>query len=355
MTITEEESIRIMTEELHPNWAALATIKFKYKKFVKASEQDSNVKPDSVGSSSHKCDGNGDNIKSFYDDVISNELLKRKKIKREKSHCKVETIDISDDEEDVQFVDTNANRKLLLYIQNEDFESVKSLHQCDYNFKDEYGWTPLEIAAVTGNCNIVRYLIDKGAEVNNHEKLWSILMEKKLSSVMEILSPTTKDHIDLSNEEVLLEACTSCGEMFDKNNEAAHRATITHQLSIQSEDDNCKKNPGFQIAESNVGFKMMKRSGWDGASGLGDECQGKLFPVKTTFKHDRKGLEVGDRKNMRITHFGPRNVESVANRRQRKPFNVKKPKQLKVLRRGSKHIKVDITKDQVIREDMGDL
>ena len=63
-------------------------------------------------------------------------------------------------------------------------------------------------------------------------------MEKKLLSVMEILSPTTEDHIDLSNEEVLLEACTSCGEMFDKNNEAAHRATITHQLSIQSEDDN---------------------------------------------------------------------------------------------------------------------
>ena len=72
------------------------------------------------------------------------------------------------------------------------------------------------------------------------------MIEKKLSSVMEILSPTSKDLIDLSNEEVLLKACTSCGELFDKNNEAAHKATITHQLSIKSEDDNYKKNPGFQ-------------------------------------------------------------------------------------------------------------
>merc|ERR1719391_788067 len=103
--------------------------------------------------------------------------------------------------------------------------------------------------------------------------------------------------------------------MFDVDQAASHKAGIAHQLSLQQNaEDQIKKNPGFILPESNVGFRLMKKRGWDGVSGLGQSGSGKLFPVKTTFKHDKRGLEVGCKKKMRITHFGPNDISSVADR-----------------------------------------
>ena len=340
-----------MNEGLHPNWKALATTTFQYKKFVRATEPDN-----PVGVSSRKTDrddANGAATKSFYDEILCDENLARRKPKLE-PNAKVETVELSDDD-DVEFVDQDANKKMLVFIQNEDLDSLRNLTNCDYNVKDDYGWSPLEIAAVGGNCDIVRFLLDKDAKIYNQERLHKILNKKDLEDVRNLIESYNEDLIDLSDEEVSLELCDDCGEMFDTANEAAHKATIVHQLSLKEEDGSVKRNPGFQLTEGNRGFQMMKRSGWDGVSGLGDEAQGKLFPVKTVFKHDRRGIDIGDKKKMRITHFGPKDAESVAHRRKRKPFNVKKQKPKKTVKRGSKSFSVCVSKDQMIREDMGDL
>ena len=335
---------------LHPNWAALATTTFQFKKFVRATEPDNPVR---VSSREHnRDDANGEATKQFYDQILSDENLARRKPKLE--NAKVETVDLSDDD-DVEFVDQDANKKMLVFIQNEDLDSLRNLRNCDYNFKDDYGWSPLEIAAVGGNCDIVKFLLDKDAKIYNHERLNNILKKKELEEVKNLIESYNEDVIDLSDEEVILELCDDCGEMFDKDKEAAHKATIIHQLSLKEEDGSKKRNPGFLLTEGNRGFKMMKRSGWDGVSGLGDESQGKLFPVKTVFKHDRRGIDIGDKKKMRITHFGPKDTESVAHRRKRKPFNEKKLKQKKTVKRGSNSFSVCVSKDQMIREDMGDL
>jgi len=180
-------------------------------------------------------------------------------------------------------------------------------------------------------------------------------MKKKLEEVMDLIQSYNEEVIDLSGEELILEMCDDCGEMFDKDAEAVHKATIVHQLSLKEGEGGMKRNPGFQLNEVNRGFKMMKTAGWDGISGLGHESQGKLFPVKTVFKHDRKGINIGDKKKMRITHFGPKDTDSVAHRRKRKPFNEKKLKLKKTVKRGSKSFSACVSKDQMIREDMGDL
>ena len=336
---------------LHPNWAALATTTFQFKKFVRATEPDNPVGV--LSREPNRDDANGEATKQFYDQILSDENLARRKPKME-PNAKVETVDLSDDD-DVEFVDQDANKKMLVFIQNQDLDSLRNLCNCDYNFKDDYDWSPLEIAAVGGNCDIVKFLLDKDAKIYNHERLNNILKKKELEEVKNLIESYNEDVIDLSDEEVILEQCDDCGEMFDKDQEAAHKATIVHQLSLKEEEGSMKRNPGFQLTEGNRGFKMMKRSGWDGVSGLGDESQGKLFPVKTVFKHDRRGIDIGDKKKMRITHFGPKDTESVAHRRKRKPFNEKKLKQKKTVKRGSKSFSVCVSKDQMIREDMGDL
>eukprot|EP00092_Neocalanus_flemingeri_P050666 GFUD01058650.1.p1 GENE.GFUD01058650.1~~GFUD01058650.1.p1 ORF type:complete len:141 (+),score=26.25 GFUD01058650.1:557-979(+) len=138
--------------------------------------------------------------------------------------------------------------------------------------------------------------------------------------------------------------------MFDVDQKAMHIAKISHQLSVQRE--NVKRNPGFGISETNIGFRLMKTSGWDGVSGLGDDQSGKLFPVKTIFKWDRKGLDSGDKKGARVTHFGPNDEESIVNRKYRKKDNFNK-KLKKTVKRGSKLRKVVITAEQILREDLG--
>jgi len=336
---------------LHPNWAALATTTFQYKRFVRATEPDS---PVGVSSREPKRDdAKGEATKQLYDEILSDESLARRKPKLE-PNVKVETVELSDDD-DVEFVDQDANKKMLVCIQNEDLDSLRNLRNCDYNLKDDYGWSPLEIAAVTGNCDIVRFLLEKEAKIYNSERLNNLLMKKELEEVRDLIQSYDEEVIDLSDEELILEMCDDCGEMFDKDTEAAHKATIVHQLSLKEVEGGMKRNPGFQLNEVNRGFKMMKTAGWDGVSGLGHESQGKLFPVKTVFKHDRKGINIGDKKKMRITHFGPKDIDSVAHRRKRKPFNEKKLKLKKTVKRGSKSFSVCVSKDQIIREDMGDL
>ena len=338
-------------EGLHPNWAALATTSFTFKKFVKAADTETSFL-DNRPSSVTEDRMSGDAVKEFYQEILSDETLARKKLNANNSESKYETVELSDDD-DVEIIDKNANYKLLVAIQNEDVSTVKKLLNCDYNCTDEYGWTALDLAAMVGNIELVKFLAGKGAQLNKWDEIRPSLVKRNIVDVISFLvdDDAPVEIIDMT-EDTEVEKCEECGEMYDKNDLPSHRAKISHQLSKKNEI-NSKRNPGFQISEMNVGFKLMRKSGWDGASGLGDDGTGKLFPVKTIFKQDRKGLESGDRKRSRITHFGPNDVKSVENRRKRKPFNVKKVK--KIVKRGSKFRQVIISKEQLLREELGSL
>ena len=342
---------------LHPNWRALATCKIQFKKFVKAADDDKDFVKKYEESDDVNDTEKGQEIKDFYDDVITDEELSRKKLKTE-TNLKVETVEtveLSDDDE-IEVIDPEANKKLLVAIQNEDLAGIKQLRNCSFNDKDEFGWTVLEIAAVTGNSDILEYLIERGATaVTDENRLRNILVKKNLTDIIDILWNKSDEVDDITDDEVVMVTCDHCGELFDEDLETEHKASIAHQLSLDN-DEARVRNPGFLISEGNIGFKMMKRCGWDGVSGLGGEGAGKLFPVKTVFKHDRRGLDVGDKKLMRITHFGPGDATSVENRRKRKQnFNVKTVKMKKMVKRGNKQFSANVSQEQSIREDIGDL
>ena len=340
-------------QNLHPNWAALATTSFTFKKFVKAADTEKSFVESNSSTRTAENELSGQATKDFYEEIIRNEKLARKKLNSNNSSRTYETIELSDDD-DVEMIDKHSNDKLLVAIQNHDVRSVSSLLYCDYNCEDQYGWTALDIAALLGNIEIVKFLMSKGARLNHWQEIRRRLVNKNMTDVIKCIERDEEGAVEVIDvpEDIELEKCLECGLMYDKNDLSSHRAKISHQLSKKNELD-IKRNPGFQISERNVGFKLMRKAGWDGASGLGDDSTGKLFPVKTIFKHDRKGLELGDRKKSRITHFGPNDVKSVENRRRKKPFNVKKPK--KIVKRGSKLIKVVISREQLLREEIGPL
>jgi len=335
----------------HPNWAALSTCQWTFKKFVKAKEQDCFTDKDADKTIPVL---DGEEIKAFYEDTVDNSKFARQKLQT--LDTKFETIEISDNEEvsDIEIFDPDIDKKLLNAIQNGDLYSVKKLRDCDFNCVDQYGWTALEIACVTGHTDIVKYLLSKGGLIKDSERIFRILNEKGFSDILNILKymgdETNVEIIDIPNTE--LEQCNECGEMFDTGQQALHLATITHQISVKH--DKVKRNPGFGISESNVGFKLMKKAGWDGVSGLGESHAGKLFPVRTILKQDRKGLEIGDTKRSRVTHFGPNDVKSVVNHKYVKRDNHNK-KLKKTVKRGSKFRKVIVQPEQILREDLGQL
>ncbi|XP_039783803.1 SURP and G-patch domain-containing protein 1-like protein [Panicum virgatum] len=44
------------------------------------------------------------------------------------------------------------------------------------------------------------------------------------------------------------------------------------------------------IGSSNVGFQLLKKSGWKEGTGLGAQEQGRLEPVETRVKNNKRGL-----------------------------------------------------------------
>ncbi|XP_051188084.1 uncharacterized protein [Lolium perenne] len=44
------------------------------------------------------------------------------------------------------------------------------------------------------------------------------------------------------------------------------------------------------IGSSNVGFQLLKKSGWKEGTGLGAQEQGRLEPVETHVKNNKRGL-----------------------------------------------------------------
>merc|ERR1719471_1502042 len=56
---------------------------------------------------------------------------------------------------------------------------------------------------------------------------------------------------------------------------------------------------------------MVRNDNWDPDSGLGKDSEGKLYPVKTVLKRDRKGLGESEALKPKVTHFAPFDCASV--------------------------------------------
>ena len=88
---------------------------------------------------------------------------------------------------------------------------------------------------------------------------------------------------------------------------------------------------------------MLKQMNWDENKGLGAEAQGRLDPVKTTWKTDRRGLGSQVTPPPRVTHFA-------AGEAAKTRIKLKKPKMTKARRKTIEKLKKE--QEESIRNEL---
>ncbi|KAE8783927.1 G patch domain-containing protein 11 [Hordeum vulgare] len=75
------------------------------------------------------------------------------------------------------------------------------------------------------------------------------------------------------------------------------------------------------IGSSNIGFQLLKKSGWKEGTGLGAQEQGRLEPVETRVKNNKRGLGSKEPKPK-----AEDDVETAPSKRPKNPPSTKKAK-----------------------------
>lgn len=180
----------------------------------------------------------------------------------------------------------------------------------DINFQDRFGWTALMCAAVAKNVDIVKLLLENGAD----KQIRNCKGDTAVNLCADVFNEI--DHSEYQDRKrrkvrkaVKTSYCDICkSEYSDSSDKGKHIASTIHLFNL-----GLKPKPDrFMISGSNVGFRLMQKSGWDGESGLGNYGQGQKYPVKTVLKRDRKCIGAEKEKaKPKVTHFGPNDADSV--------------------------------------------
>ncbi|XP_072890761.1 G patch domain and ankyrin repeat-containing protein 1 [Hemitrygon akajei] len=210
---------------------------------------------------------------------------------------------------------------LLKSAQHGDLRTLRRLLEkgaCDINFRDGFYWTATMCAAHSGHSEAVSYLLDKGAA-------W-----------IGVCDAAGRDALDLARQAghaavaALLEGyrgyrkrpggredwrarppqkkfCQACRLEYQEDTVEQHERSTLHLLSTSD-----KLPPThYFIPESNIGFQMMLKGGWNQETGLGPDGKGQKFPVRTVLKRDQKGLGFQTDLRPKVTHFNARDPRAV--------------------------------------------
>jgi hypothetical protein len=303
----------------------------------------------------------GEEARQFYEDV----LLMPKESRRDKSHLRKKTESMKRRKRK----DTKSRRKasvvreitslgqLFLCVQEGDFEPIRSAlskQLYDINAVDNFNWTLLMCAAHAGHMTIVKYLLDHGADWqhrtdrrgNNAADLARTAGHTNIAEFIESHNRTSSGPIHgQSRRQKLPETRTitedrremrryssssssATGQSFSSfyceickitvelgsSTRNKHTTSTVHQFSCQHKP---KVTP-YGIPESNRGFQLLLKGGWDPERGLGPDQQGQQFPVKTVLKQDRLGFGLSSRETKpRVTHFSAHDEAAVKSHRER--------------------------------------
>ncbi|XP_068779996.1 G patch domain and ankyrin repeat-containing protein 1 isoform X2 [Struthio camelus] len=102
--------------------------------------------------------------------------------------------------------------------------------------------------------------------------------------------------------------CGVCGTHYAEESAAQHERSTAHLLSRGDPPPPAR----YHIPETNVGFRLLVKGGWDGRAGLGPAGDGRRFPVQTLLKRDHRGLGCPSDLRPRVTHFEARDAAAVA-------------------------------------------
>ena len=192
------------------------------------------------------------------------------------------------------------------------------------SLSDSFGWTCLHVAVVGQQTHIVKWLLFElnlsldsinqqdrtgNTSLNLAEKNCYVHMVQMLQSAIDLRS-SKKSHVEILSETLITDKsedtlifCEIC--KVEANQDHPH--SIGHIFACQHR---VPFSP-FLLPKSNIGYKIMKKSGWNDEHGLGLHGDGKMLPVKTILKRDKSGLGIPTKEVKRITHFGPFDDSSV--------------------------------------------
>ena len=293
-------------ENPHPNWRALASVSFHRKVFIKANEETSEKAKKNQQVQKRQLQGT--EAKAFYQSVLDSEPEVHQKVKRPKKIPKEQKVS--------QF--NFRQNDLFKAAQNDDIDFVtKALKSKPeiLNFKDEFGWTLLMISSKAGSEKVVKHLVKLKANQEISDKSGRNCVKlAKNQDIRDILKGPKMAEIQPKKIENRNFKCELCKvEKMTKSEHKIHQSSTVHQFKMESEKNPDEKKVHYVIPEANQGFQMMLKSGWKSNKGLGPKSSGKLYPVKTVLKNDRKGVGHPNEKNeKKVTHFAPFDASSVA-------------------------------------------
>ncbi|KOB57039.1 hypothetical protein OBRU01_25776 [Operophtera brumata] len=197
---------------------------------------------------------------------------------------------------------------LILSVQNNDVKMLKDiLDSCPslVNTVDEFGWSLLMIACQANSVDAVKELLTRGVDTAVRDKggnsATNLVIKNKNLELADLLISHRKGNHRSSNsqdhrgkikvkkvkaelkESFICEICSN--KVFPDKEE--HLASTVHNISASKD----KKIPtNYVIPQTNRGYQLMLKVGWDRECGLGRDGSGKKYPIKAVQKKDRKGL-----------------------------------------------------------------
>lgn len=205
----------------------------------------------------------------------------------------------------VQNLEDISRKDLFSSVQNNDVKMLKDiLDSCpsSINMVDEYGWSLLMIACQANSVDAVKELLGRGADTSLRDKggnsATNLVVRNKNLELADLLISHRKNHLsndygtprklEIKKVNAKLKerfACEICDKVFPNKEE--HLASTVHNISASKH----KKIPtNYVIPQSNKGYQIMLKVGWDRECGLGRDGLGKKYPIKAVPKKDRKGL-----------------------------------------------------------------
>ncbi len=302
------------------------SLRFKPKIFVKASSKQEILASNKDREQQAKQDQQkGDEVSQFYHDVTNTVSSSKKKVKKRINL----TVKKVKEKPRAKTLKAATLRDLLVAAEGNDMDRVDAILEeggVDVDGRDQFGWTPLMVAACAGRTEVVDRLLEEGASWDCKDRAGNdaadLAIKKGHKEIAEVLQRHKEGlarlgqeaAIEVESEEASRDFCESC--QVEVSCPRQHNSSTVHQF-VQGEGSSVPTIYG--IPEANRGFQMMLGGGWDRERGLGPEGrEGKKFPVRTTLKRDRLGVGNPKAAPPRVTHFAANDPESVASAKQKR-------------------------------------
>uniref|UniRef100_UPI00398F4768 G patch domain and ankyrin repeat-containing protein 1 n=1 Tax=Pristiophorus japonicus TaxID=55135 RepID=UPI00398F4768 len=268
-------------------------------------------------------DLNGEEVKNFYESLLASSseagasCVRKRKAVRWKT--RTESADEQQDARSSPAAGAERDGHLMLKCaQNGDLKTLRRLLEtarCDINFRDSYYWTALMCAACSGQAEVVRYLLNRGAAWigvcdstgRDALDLARHAGHAEIVSALEVFHTRREEQEEQRERPLQKKFCPVCEVEYQEDSVEQHERSTLH---LFNKNDTPAPTYYF-IPESNVGFKMMLKDGWNKETGLGPEGKGQKFPVKTVLKRDQKGLGFQRDLKPKVTHFNANDSEAV--------------------------------------------